>query len=150
MACHAAAAVLLAFAALLSLPLQAEAQTTLVSNTGQSSATNLRAVGPVGAFFYSNAQWFSTGSEEGGYTLSAIDVLVDDFKSASSPRVSIYTVVSGNPGTSLYLLTNPATLDDDAINTFTAPANATLEKDTDYFVVFEETGTGSNTGYRLN
>ena len=55
MACHAAAAVLLAFAVLLSLPLQAEAQTTLVSNTGQSSATNLRAVGPVGAFFYSNA-----------------------------------------------------------------------------------------------
>ena len=33
------------------LPLQAEAQTTFVSNTGQSSATNLRAVGPVGAFF---------------------------------------------------------------------------------------------------
>ena len=64
MACHAAAAVLLAFAVLLSLPLQAEAQTTLVSNTGQSSATNLRAVGPVGAFFlYSNAWRFSTGSE---------------------------------------------------------------------------------------
>ena len=37
----------------------------------------------------------------------------------------------------------------DAINTFTAPANATLEKETDYFVVFEETETGSDTGYRL-
>ena len=55
-------------------------------------------------------------------------------------RVSIYTTSSGNPGTLLYVLTNPATLNDDAINTFRAPANATLEKDTDYFVVFEATG----------
>ena len=54
--------------------------------------------------------------------------------------MSIYTTSSGNPGTSLYVLTNPATLNDDAINTFRAPANATLEKDTNYFVVFEELG----------
>ena len=66
--------------------------------------------------------------------------------------MSIYTTSSGNPGTSLYVLTNPATLNDDAINTFTtgadddggrgskATANATLEKDTDYFVVFEALG----------
>ena len=60
------------------------------------------------------------------------------------PKVSIYTTSSGNPGTSLYVLTNPATLNDDAINTFRAPANATLEKDTNYFVVFEELGSGSN------
>ena len=56
------------------------------------------------------------------------------------PKVSIYTTSSGNPGSSLYVLTNPATLNDDAINTFRAPANATLEKDTNYFVVFEATG----------
>ena len=146
-----AATFLAAFAALLTLPLQAEAQTTLVSNTGQSSASIKAGVGPISAgFFYSQAQRFRTGDIEEGYTLSAIDVLVDDFKSASSPRVSIYTVTSGNPGTSLYVLTNPATLKDGAINTFTAPANATLEKETDYFVVFEETGTGSSARYLLN
>ena len=141
-----------AVAALLTLPLQAEAQkTTFVSNTGQSTATSLRGIGPtgIGSFFYSQAQRFSTGSNEGGYTLSAIQVQADNFESASSPRVSIYTVTSDNPGTLLYVLTNPATLNDNAINTFRAPANATLEKDTDYFVVFEATGSGSNTRYDL-
>ena len=146
------AAGLAAFAALLALPLQAEAQkTTFVSNTGQSTATSLRGIGPtgIGSFFYSQAQRFSTGSNEGGYTLSAIQVQADNFESASSPRVSIYTVTSDNPGTLLYVLTNPATLNDNAINTFRAPANATLEKDTDYFVVFEAPGSGSNTRYDL-
>ena len=147
-----AAGLLVAVAALLTLPLQAEAQkTTFVSNTGQSTATSLRGIGPtgIGSFFYSQAQRFSTGSNEGGYTLSAIQVQADNFESASSPRVSIYTVTSDNPGTLLYVLTNPATLNDNAINTFRAPANATLEKDTDYFVVFEATGSGSNTRYDL-
>ena len=65
------------------------------------------------------------------------------------PKVSIYTTSSGNPGSSLYVLTNPATLNDDAINTFRAPANATLEKDTNYFVVFEALGSGSNLRYDL-
>ena len=63
--------------------------------------------------------------------------------------MSIYTTSSGNPGTSLYVLTNPATLNDDAINSFRAPANATLEKDTNYFVVFEALGSGSNLRYDL-
>ena len=146
------AAGLAAFAALLALPLQAEAQkTTFVSNTGQSTATSLRGIGPtgIGSFFYSQAQRFSTGSNEGGYTLSAIKVQADNFESASSPRVSIYTVTSDNPGTLLYVLTNPATLNDDAINTFRAPANATLEEDTNYFVVFEALGSGSNLRYDL-
>ena len=147
-----AAVLILAFAGLLALPLQAQAQkTTFVSNTGQSTATSLRGIGPtgIGSFFYSQAQRFSTGSNEGGYTLSAIKVQADNFESASSPRVSIYTVTSDNPGTLLYVLTNPATLNDDAINTFRAPANATLEEDTNYFVVFEALGSGSNLRYDL-
>ena len=145
-----AAAVLTAFAALLALPLQAEAQkTTFVSNTGQSTDPDVREVGPHGHLWQLQAQQFRTGDNEGGYTLSAIQVRVDDFGSNSRPKVSIYTTSSGNPGTSLYVLTNPATLNDDAINTFRAPANATLEKDTNYFVVFEELGSGSNIRYDL-
>ena len=144
------AAGLAAFAALLALPLQAEAQkTTFVSNTGQSTDPDVREVGPHGHLWQLQAQQFRTGDNEGGYTLSAIQVRVDDFGSNSRPKVSIYTTSSGNPGTSLYVLTNPATLNDDAINTFRAPANATLEKDTNYFVVFEELGSGSNLRYDL-
>ena len=150
-ACHAAAAFFVAFAALLTLPLQAEAQkTTFVSNTGQANASNDRRVGRGATYYWSQAQQFTTGSNEGGYTLSAIQAQVAAYvSSAPLPKVSIYTTSSGNPGTSLYVLTNPATLNDDAINTFRAPANATLEKDTNYFVVFEDTGTSSNKGYDL-
>ena len=144
------AAGLAAFAALLALPLQAEAQkTTFVSNTGQSTDPDVREVGPHGHLWQLQAQQFRTGDNEGGYTLSAIQVRVDDFGSNSRPKVSIYTTSSGNPGSSLYVLTNPATLNDDAINTFRAPANATLEKDTNYFVVFEALGSGSNLRYDL-
>ena len=84
-----AAGLLVAVAALLTLPLQAQAQkTTFVSNTGQSTARSLRGIGPtgVGSFFYSQAQRFSTGSNEGGYTLSAIQVQADNFESASSAK----------------------------------------------------------------
>ena len=145
-----AAGLLVAVAALLTLPLQAEAQkTTFVSNTGQSTDPDVREVGPHGHLWQLQAQQFRTGDNEGGYTLSAIQVRVDDFGSNSRPKVSIYTTSSGNPGTSLYVLTNPATLNDDAINTFRAPANATLEKDTNYFVVFEALGSGSNLRYDL-
>ena len=145
-----AAGLLVAVAGLLALPLQAEAQkTTFVSNTGQSTNPDVRRVGPHGHLWQLQAQEFSTGDNEGGYTLSTIQVRVDDFGSNSRPKVSIYTTSSGNPGSSLYVLTNPATLNDDAINSFRAPANATLEKDTNYFVVFEELGSGSNVGYRL-
>ena len=144
------AAGLAAFAALLALPLQAEAQkTTFVSNTGQSTDPDVREVGPHGHLWQLQAQQFRTGDNEGGYTLSAIQVRVDDFGSNSRPKVSIYTTSSGNPGSSLYVLTNPATLNDDAINSFRAPANATLEKDTNYFVVFEALGSGSNLRYDL-
>ena len=95
-------------------------------------------------------QRFTTGDAEGGYTLSAVDVSANSFGSDSSPRVSIYTAdPSGAPGSSLYVLSNPITLTDDAINSFNAPANATLAKETDYFVVFEETETGS-ASYSLN
>ena len=145
-----AAAVLVAGAGLLALPLQVQAQkTTFVSNTGQSTDPDVREVGPHGHLWQLQAQQFRTGDNEGGYTLSTIQVRVDDFGSNSQPKVSIYTTSSGNPGSSLYVLTNPATLNDDAINSFRAPANATLEKDTNYFVVFEALGSGSNLRYDL-
>ena len=145
-----AAGLLVAVAALLTLPLQAQAQkTTFVSNTGQSTDPDVREVGPHGHLWQLQAQQFRTGDNEGGYTLSTIQVRVDDFGSNSRPKVSIYTTSSGNPGSSLYVLTNPATLNDDAINSFRAPANATLEKDTNYFVVFEALGSGSNLRYDL-
>ena len=56
----------MAFAALVALPLQAQAQTviTLVSNTGQASSGS-----PARS---DRAQGFTTGSNADGYTLSSI------------------------------------------------------------------------------
>ena len=100
------------------------------------------------------AQKFSTGSNASGYTLSSMTICMVWFDDARSvPKVSIYTAGSdGNPGTSKYVLTNPTlkeagygedftACDPNGLNSFTAPSNAVLDPDTDYFVVFENTGT---------
>ena len=104
----------------------------------------------VSTYEIAGAQKFTTGTNAAGYALSSVDVYIADTPSLATPKVSIYTAGSdGNPGTSQYTLTNPAsfngeafwgTYDATAFNTFTA-ANATLDPNTDYFVVFENTGT---------
>ena len=54
-----------------------------------------------------------------------------------TPRVSIYSEGSdGNPGSSLYVLTGMITNAGD--KTYTAPADATLDASTTYFVYFED------------
>ena len=141
----AAAGLLLAFAALLALPLQAQAQTveTLVSNTGQGGSSGLN-VGVADPNKWSMAVGFTTGDNAGGYTLSSVQAVVS-LSGSDQVQVSIYgSDGSGNPGSSLYVLTNPASIVDSDLNTFTALANATLEQETKYFVVFEAP-TGSVT-----
>ena len=134
-----AAGLLLVVAGLLGVSTAAHAQTTLVSNIGQTVSTSDRVVGISGAFQFTQAQPFTTGDNADGYTLSEVVVKVgSDASSLDVPRVSIYSSSSGNPGTSLYTLTNPVSFaSGDMI--FPAPANATLAKETDYFVVIEET-----------
>ena len=68
-----------------------------------------------------------------------------DISSDDVPQVSIYTSnAEGYPYEIMYTLTNPASFTDDALNTFTAPANASLESETDYFVVFENATTDTD------
>ena len=103
------------------------------------------------------AMAFTTGPNDEGYTLSSVRIWVwfynkidnaDPPVPGGRPRVSIYTNSSGSPGTSKYLLTTPtipyyAPDDDYGYTTydFNAPANATLDANTTYFVVFEDAGT---------
>ena len=114
--------------------MQAQTDSTLVSNTGQEASSQVAVGGP---FEYTKAQQFTTGDNEGGYTLSEVVIRFESIWSDAVPKVSIYTDLSGNPGASLYGLTNPSALVANSENTFTAPADATLEKETDYFVVIE-------------
>ena len=125
-----AAGFLLGVAALLALPLQAQAQTvTLVSNTGQADS---------GSRLFANleyAQPFDTGSNSDGYNLASI---VLDFEVAPTVPGTLTVTVrkdsSGDPsGTVLYTLTNP-TLSAGS-NEFSAPANAALDANATYWVV---------------
>ena len=64
--------------------------------------------------------------------------------------MSIYSAdSSGNPGSSLYVLDNPTTFTNYPLtNTFTEEDGANLERETDYFVVFE--GTSGDYRVRLS
>ena len=134
-----AAGFLAAFAALLALPLQAQAQTatTFVSNTGQTAATHVALLG------YEMVQGFVTGDNTGGYTLESIEI---DFSSlptssnASSLTVALWSAdILDKPDSSVATLSNPSDLSTDSgtnIKKFTAPANTVLEAEAMYFVHF--------------
>ena len=129
-----AVAIFAVFAALMVMPLQAQGQTTLVSNTGQ---TPTAFTSPVD-LQVSRAQGFTTGDNSWGYTLSSVQLSLVRLSDGDDewPVVSIYEVdESGTPGSSRYTLTNPDTMNSTGLNTFTAPLNATLEAETTYFVV---------------
>ena len=143
--------VLLAVAVLFAAPLlpgvgSAAQADVLVSNLGQpDEAHSFLAVDRVGA------QKFTTGSNALGYTLSEVVAKLKVVGSDSIPVVSIYSDSSGTPGTSLYTLTSPSSITAGDME-FTAPANATLSKETDYFVVFENTNQGGrgSDAYRVS
>ena len=132
-----AAGFLVTVAALLALPLQGQAQTTLVSNTGQDRASTNWTVG--GGNNFVHAQGFTTGDDADGYALFSVQVYFrSGFDSGDEVKVSIYGAdASGNPNSSLHELTNPSSIVNNGLNTFTAPTRPTLEKETDYFIVVE-------------
>ncbi len=132
----------LAAAALLALPLlaalapAAQAQDTLVTNTGQASN---RGDG------YELATFFTTGTNAAGYTLSTVDIALG----TASGRSTVVTIRAGgsSPGAIVATLANPSSFTNNSLNTFTAPANTTLAASTTYFLVVNDgrrTSTSSN------
>ncbi len=131
-ALRALAAALLALPLLAALAPAAQAQDTLVSNTGQPLL-----------FITANqvAVAFTTGSNGYGYTLSAVDIPLRGV----SGRGTVVTIRAGggaNPGAIVATLANPSSFTPDALNTFTAPAGTTLAASTTYFLVVND---GRNT-----
>ena len=112
---------------------QAQTETTLVSNAGQTSDPTLDISNAI-------SQSFTTGSQDGGYAFTTVDVHLGTqpwdggCKAMGSVAVSIYSNDAQNePGTEVHALTAPDTLTT-GFNTFTAPSNATLSADTNYHV----------------
>ena len=120
------------------------AANVLVSNTGQTADPRL--LSAIGSRNKTYSQGFETGTNPGGYSLASVGVYVyvETLGTGETFTVHIYTANSaGAPDTLAYTLTSPASYADGAVNTFTAPAGATLDAATDYFVVFEGTADTS-------
>ena len=79
---------------------------------------------------------FTTGDHGGGYVVQNVRVRMANFSGSDNVRVSIYSDGGGWPGSSLYTLTNPATLPSSSTNVeFTATDDALLLANTTYWVV---------------
>ena len=133
----AAAGLLAALAALVALPLQAQAQTAYVSNIGQSENASA-----LGVSSFDQGQGFTTGAATAGYVLASVDIKVESsiHTIVSGSEIPTVTIVQGTPtGTVAATLTKPASIaaDTTADYTFTAPANTTLSASTTYYVVME-------------
>ena len=88
------------------------------------------------------AQSFVTGPRTGGYMLSKIQVRLGDDSTLPGVNDLIAAIKvddgSGEPGALVANLANPASLTNDALNTFTAPTGTVLAPDTTYWVVVNE------------
>ena len=154
-----AAAALLALSGALALPAAAQAQEiALVSNISESGTSNV-SVNPVGFQIGGIdprekriAQRFTTGPNTAGYTLQSVVLnLSTNLGSGNVVHVAIHEDSSGNPGTLLAVLDNPA--DPFGNNsaaagnrTFSAPSPLSLDANTNYWVVLKNprSGTGAN------
>ena len=126
-----AAGLLLVVAGLLGVSTATNAQTTLVSNTGQDNS--LTETVSLNEF----AQAFGTGSHTAGYDLASIVLSLGAAPTGTGTlTVTVRADASGDPsGTALHTLTTPDPFAENALKIFTAPAGATLDANTTYWVV---------------
>ena len=115
----------------------AEAQTTLVSNVGQTRS------GSLGLDTHEGAQAFTTGDNSAGYTVTSVGLnLSSGADHTINFTVGIWTNSNSNlPGSSLVTLTQPASLTL-GVNEFTT-SGIELAANTTYWVVVDSNGGGS-------
>ena len=135
-----AAAALLALIGALALPATAQAD-VLVSNLGQdlSNAAHRSTLSDR----WLGAQAFPVPSGGSDYTLTSIEIPFHDngipTADIDSLSVSVWSASSsGHPSSSLYTLTNPASIMADTTATFNALANSTLDAGDTYVVVVHQ------------
>ena len=126
-------------------PVEAQTATVLIKNTGQTSLVSLAP----DTDYPRDAQAFTTGSHNDGYTLGSIgisfDVIADPSSAGSELTVTLNANSSGNPGAALCTLSDPATFTASSVNTFDAPATCpTLTAITTYFVVIERANNNTS------
>ena len=122
----------------------------LVRNTGQISDGTTHTLTNSHS---TRAQAFTTSPNTNGYNLDSIGFLFDDIDNISTAGIQLTVTLradsSGNPGSALCTLTNPATFSASGVHTFSAPTTgttcATLAASTTYFAVIERGTVTSDT-----
>ena len=107
---------------------QRQTVVTLVSNVGEATAETTGSNDD-----RRRAQHFTTGSNQGGYSLSSVDVVSLD-NQGDEFTVSVCTVTGGNPSSDCTDLTSPSSFAKGTL-TFTAPDDTALAASTTYAVV---------------
>ena len=116
----------------------------LVSNLSEGSRSTATVGDSAGSQIVVAVE-FETGSHTKGYTLTSIRAALSNAVPADGVRVRLFNVsLAGTPGSSLLTFDNPTI--SNGTKTFTAPANTTLQKDTQYFLVFDSTAADANYG----
>ena len=112
----------------------------LVSNVEVSPSANPATVGDALV-----AQRFRTGPSASGYVLHTVHLEIAAQSGDPTIAVSIHASAGSTYGAKLYDLSSPPNLDAD-VDVFTAPDDATLQPDTDYWMVVKrssESGAAS-------
>ena len=114
----------------------AHAQTTLVSNAGENRDNFVVAGDSASGRI---TQGFTTGSNTAGYDLSSVGIYIhgDTSSSTETITVSVHRFDSSetnNLGELVATLSTPSTLNEGAVNDFTAPSNTGLLPNTGYLV----------------
>ena len=116
----------------------------LVSNLSQGSRSTATVGDSAGSEIVVAVE-FETGSHSKGYTLTSIRAALSNAVPADGVRVRLFSASPfGIPENSLFTFDNPTI--SNGPKTFTAPANTTLQKDTQYFLVFDSTAADANYG----
>ena len=116
----------------------------LVSNLSQGSRSTATVGDSAGSQIVVAVE-FETGSHTKGYTLTSIRAALSNAVPADGVQVRLFNATPfGAPGDSLSTFDNPTI--SNGTKTFTAPANTTLQKDTQYFLVFDSTAADANYG----
>ena len=130
-----------------SAPAEAQTATVLVKNTGQTVA----GTSSLTTSFPKRAQGFTTGSNAGGYSLSAIGVEFAAIGSVTTVGSNLTVTVNavsttdaGDPGDVVCTLAHPATYVANALNTYDASGCPTLAANRTYFLVLERTDSGTS------
>ena len=113
----------------------------LVSNANQPAAGPQVRVGPHPHLptVYEAGPGFRAGDAPNGYTIESIGIHLAEFDGDDEVRVSLAKEAYAHNGAGALIatLTNPATITNDALNTFTAPAGTTIHSHLRYVVKVE-------------